>query len=305
MGKPDFFVIGAGRSGTTAIYTYLKAHPQIFMPEVKETWHFCTDFIARRKGQLMEKYRADDAYFSLFADAKPGQRVGDATPAHFFSNIAAQNIQAYDPHAQFIVMLRSPIDTVYAIHNNLWINGDEDIASFEEALAAQADRQQGKRIPPSMRAMVEALYYYEIVTYTKHLQRFFALFPREQLHIIIFDDFVANTSKAYRGALEFLNVDSDFVTDFRPVNTNMHVYSPRLRVFMEQPPKWLMTVSNVFRPVLKPIYWRVRKLNEVRKPRPPMNPETRRRLQIEFTPEVERLSELLGRDLTHWVQPKQ
>src|SRR5436305_2567239 len=83
---PDFFIVGHAKSGTTALYEMLRGHPEIFMPELKEPWFFATDMRPRfqppRAGalpQTLEEYRM------LFADARAGQRVGEASSSYLWS----------------------------------------------------------------------------------------------------------------------------------------------------------------------------------------------------------------------------
>jgi hypothetical protein len=116
MPIPDFFIVGAFKSGTTALYDYLRLHPQVFMPFHKEPLFFGDD-LSRRYGRMT---RAQ--YEALFADAKAGQRVGEASAWYLYSRSAAREIRGASPQAQIIVMLRNPVDVMYAQHSQLLFN---------------------------------------------------------------------------------------------------------------------------------------------------------------------------------------
>lgn len=296
--KPDFFIIGAPKCGTSAMYEYLKAHPDIFMPAYKEPHFFAKDFV----GQRHERFRKEADYFALFNAAHGEKRVGEASVWYLYSRCAAEEIHRFDPNARIIAMLRNPVDMLYSLYHQLYYTRNEDLPTFEDALAAEPDRKAGKQLPSGLCIMVESLYYRETAKFSEQLSRYFNCFPREQMHVIIHDDLRDDTPGVYRRTLEFLDVDANFTTDFAPVNTNKYYRNERIQDFLLMPPAWIMRLGKAILPVARPIYWKLRAVNHTIEKRPPMNPELRAQLQREFLPEVERLSELLNRDLTHWCR---
>src|SRR3990172_12275584 len=196
MRNPDFFIAGAPKSGTTAMYMYLKQHPEIFMPEKKESHFFSTDL----KSPMF--IRDKEIYLSLFSGAKDEKRVGEASVWYLYSKNAASEIKEFSPSASIIIMLRNPVDMLYSQHSQFLYNCNENISSFEEALNAEEDRRRGLRIPPGVH-FVESLFYRETVQYTEQVERYFNIFGRENVHIIIYDDFRNNTANVYRESLRF------------------------------------------------------------------------------------------------------
>src|ERR1700679_2403267 len=104
---PEFFIVGHPKSGTPALYEMLRAHPQIFMPELKEPWFFAEDMRARfqtaRSGVVPETL---EQYLSLFDAAGEEQRSGEATSCYLRSSCAAEPIAALRPDARIIAILR-------------------------------------------------------------------------------------------------------------------------------------------------------------------------------------------------------
>src|ERR671927_280038 len=149
--RPDFFIVGAPKCGTTALYVYLKAHPQIFMPFLKEPHFFGRD-LSSRYGRMT---LAD--YLALFAGAKNDQRVGEASSWYLYSRTAAREIKEFSA-ADIIVIFRNPIDMMYAQHSQLLFQRQEEIVDFKEALAAESERRQGHRIPRGSQC-VESFFY--------------------------------------------------------------------------------------------------------------------------------------------------
>jgi hypothetical protein len=297
MPIPDFYIVGAFKSGTTALYDYLRLHPQVFMPFHKEPLFFGDD-LTRRYGRMT---RAQ--YEALFADAKAGQRVGEASAWYLYSRSAAREIREASPQAKIIVMLRNPVDVMYAQHSQLLFNVEEDIPDFGEALAAEPARRRSQRLPPGP-LRVENLYYRESVQFGEQLQRYIDVFGPDRVKVIVYDDFRDDTPGVYSGVLEFLGVDADFAPPFAVRNPNKRVRSRLLQRLVYQPPGPLLRLVPLIRrfPLAHALRDRMLRVNSSPERRPPMDPELRRRLLTEFTPQIRRLEELIGRDLSAWLE---
>lgn len=293
--RPDFFIVGAFKAGTTALYEYLRAHPEIFMSVPKEPMYFGQD--------LTPRYRrmTEDEYLALFNDAKPGQRAGEASPWYLYSRQAPAEIDAFAPHGRVIIMLRNPVDVMYSQHSQLVFNQREDLTDFGAALDAERDRRAGKRIPADA-IRPEALYYRESVRFPEQIRRWQAVFPPERIHFIVFDDIVADPRAVYRSTLEFLGVDPTYDVDLSVYNPNKQARSGRVQRMIFAPP-----------PALRGLFGRMRRLkvahrvrdalvsaNSARAKRGTMDPELRARLTEEFAPQVAELGQIIGRDLSAW-----
>ena len=295
--KPNFFIVGAAKCGTTAMFDYLSQHPDIFMPAVKEPNHFGR----QRSGPRGNAYADEAAYLKLFASAKNEKRLGEASPGYLLSPDAAHKIHAFDPNAKIIIMLRSPVDLIYSSYYHRRSAGSETAESFEDALGVQEDAEDGDLTAS----------YWNRTKFTEPVRRYFDTFGRENVHIIIYDDLRDDVAAVYRRVLEFLGVDPDFQAHFEIVNaskqvrnpalqrmliqlklTPMHLkYSPLSKIGQVIPPKPRKALLNMLRSAYM-----------IEKRPPKMDAELRKKLQQKCLPEVEQLSELLGRDLTHWCR---
>ena len=294
--RPDFFIVGAPKCGTTAMNDYLRRHPHIFMPERKDTTFFGSDLHFR------QPRISNEAYQLLFRGANGAKRVGETSVWYLYSKKAAEEIKAFSPDASIVVMLRNPVDMLYAQHSEFFYNLNEDIPSFEGALDAEEDRKRGERIPTQAH-LVEGLFYRETAKYAEQLERYFDVFGREKVHIIIFDDFKRDTARIFCETLEFLDVDSSFRPEFPIINRNKTFRHLSLQKFFISPPTLLTSFLNTItpHPFQGRVFVRLMKMINTRYiNRPPLDPAVRRRLQAEFQPEVQRLAELLGRDLSSW-----
>ena len=305
MRKPDFFLLGHPRSGSGQLNGYLARHPDLFMAK-KELHYFGSDL------GYHTPPRSEANFLSFFEGCPPEARAGEASTWYLFSERAAEEIQAFNPQSKVIALLRNPVDVLHSLHAHFVFRGDEDIPDFAEALAAEADRAEGRRLPPYAIPR-RGLEYSRLVRYAEQLQRYFDVLGRDRVHVVINDDFRKDPQAVFKGVCQFLGVRDDypgwaatFEEDQRARNANRTVYSRALQDFLIRPEQ--QQVLEAVRPAALP-GWRfilraLRRVNIKYVDRAPMDPTLRAQLQARFAPEVRAVSELLGRDLSRWSQPK-
>jgi hypothetical protein len=278
------------------MYEYLDQHPAIFMSPRKEPGYLCPDLDSGSYLDSLSFMRDEERYLELFARAPEGTITGEATTWYLYSKAAATRIEQVNPDARIVIMLRDPAEMLYSLHGRRLYGGSEDLARFEDALDAEADRRQGRRIPERARN-VTALFYRDVGRYHDQVRRYLEAFGSERVHIIIFEEFREDTSAAYRNALEFLEVDASFEPDFAVVNANAARRSQRLRHLMLSPAvvrgaRFL--IPRRLHPRVGPI---IDALTTKQVSRLPLAPATREKLKGELRDDVVRLSSLIGRDL--------
>lgn len=307
--KPNFFIVGAPKCGTTSLHEYLQHHPDVFMPFYKEPHFFGSDLEGSRFRQFRDK---PDRYLKLFRDARGEKRIGESSPWYLASQCAAAEIYDYDPRAKIIIMLRNPIDMMYSMWSQFRYSGNEQIETFEEALAAEADRRAGKCIRRAAHC-ITGLQYRMMTRFSGQLSRYFERFGAENVRVIIFDDFRADTASVYKSVLEFLEVDTCFQTTFHIRNPNKEARWDWLQqrivdsgfslMLLKDRLTYLATTHS-----LVPYVYRTRAVEGViaaytkYERRSPLTPELRRCLAAEFEAEIDALSALLDRDLSHWYR---
>jgi hypothetical protein len=290
--KPNFFIVGAPRSGTTAMYEQLRQHPDVFMPHRKEPHFFGSD-LTQRLTPLDEP-----AYRRLFEPGRGVKRRGEASVWYLYSERAPQEIRDYVPEARVIIMLRNPVDMIHSLYTHWLFTGNEDIEDFEAALAAEPDRARGERLPANA-IRPEGLRYRHIANFGPHVQRYFDAFGRDAVHVILYDDFRDSQPATYRRLLEFLEVDPDFVPRISVINQSREVRSERLRSLASSR-RFRRVMDRLPGPLGHSVRQGLKRMNVRREGRGPMDPDLRRRLTAEFAPDVERLGTILGRDLSAW-----
>jgi hypothetical protein len=216
---PDFFIVGHHKSGTTALYQMLSRHPQIYMPSLKEPKFFARDLPARLEPPTARKLPGTlEEYLALFADARPGQRAGEASPSYLRSHAAAGLIARVQPAARIVAILREPSSFVRSMHLQLVQSHVETEQDLAKALAAEDIVRAGQQLRR----------YSDHVTYTEQLRRYHAVFPREQVLVLIYDDFRADNDATVRRVLRFLDVDDTVKLETVEANPTVAIRSLRL-----------------------------------------------------------------------------
>lgn len=300
---PDFVIPGAPRSGTTFMYEYLDQHPAIYMSPVKEPNHFATDLDSGSYLDSLSFMRDREQYLALYSGARPDQLTGEASTWHLYSKDAAANIKAANPETRIVIMLREPVAMLHSLHLRRVYGGSEDLKRFEDALGAEADRREGRRISPRARN-IKGLFYREVGRYSEQVQRYLDQFGRDQVLVIVFEEFRADPAGAYRAVLGFLGVDPEFEPDFEVVNAGLSRRSWRLQQLLLSPAV-VRTARFVIPVRLRPAVGRTWDRINSRGEKPaPLDPNVARRLRDELQPDIERLEELIGRDLSRiWPTP--
>jgi len=290
MTKPDFFIIGAPKCGTTSLAAWLAEHSQIYFSPVKEPHFFNTDH--NRFFNSLENYE------KLFDGATARHKaVGEGSVWYLYSKTAVTNIMAYNPVARFIVMLRNPIDMAPSLHEELVFTGREDVTDFATAWSLQEARQRGERLP---RMVWEPSYvqYGDLCSLGAQIERLFVQVPRESVKLVTLDDLTKDPGGTYRSILQFLGVDDDRRGEFRAVNQAKQRRWPLLLKVA-----WLVTVIKRALGIEGGLgLWsHIDARNRIERPRAPVDAETKRVLQDYFRSDIENLERLTGRNLRHWL----
>jgi Sulfotransferase family len=296
MAFPNFFIVGAPKCGTTALYAYLRSHPDVFMPDVKEPHYFGSDLAFRYRRRPDEQ-----RYRSYFAGADGRSRVGEASIWYLYSTAAAAEIREAVPQARAVAMVRDPVEMITAMHSQFVYNGHEDLP-LAEALDAEPERAAGRRIPESAN-FPAGLLYRRVASFADQIERYYDILGRDKVHVVVFDDLKADPARTYRCVLEFLGVDPEHRPDFEVVNANKVARSTTFRRLLNDPPEWLRTPVRAALPwgLRRRVYRALVSANIKREPRAEVDPGVLDRLRDEMAGSVRRLEALLGRELGAWL----
>lgn len=299
MKKPDFFIVGAPKAGTTALASYLAEHPEIFFAEPKEPHYFAEDLENYRYAKTLKSYER------LFSKApEDAKAIGEGSVMYLYSKVAIARLLSYQPEARLIVMLRNPVDLVYSFHSQALFSGDEEVVDFKTAWYLSEKRGSGEALPKTCRHP-KLLNYKEIGLLGSQLKHLLECAPAVPLKIILFEDFISDTKKIYDDTLNFLALKNDERCHFPKVNPNTRYRNRSLRLFTAHPPAFLAkavkTISMFFGRSNLGFSKFLTDINTVSVKREPLDEEFAKELSDYFKDDILLLSSLIDRNLEHWL----
>lgn len=295
---PDFFVIGAGRSGTTSLHRYLSQHPQLFLGPKNPSYFYACDLAGtplEGSPEALPPYFVRDAekYRNLFAEAPAGILTGDVSPVYLASTRVAGRIARHNPDAKLIALLRNPVDRVFSRYVARHRDGLERTPTFEELVERElrvpilCDDAHASYLPGGM---------------TSHfLQTYFDVFPRENIAIYFYEDFAADTAGIMGRICRFLGVADDFPFDVSKIHNRGGGRIKNRGVAK------LWAASETLRRGLRPLLPKKFRDGAFRQvtaqtERVSLRPETRDRLIGVYSEDIGRLEKMTGRDLSAWMR---
>jgi len=298
---PDFYIIGAAKCGTTALYEYLSRHPSVFMPKLKEPHFFARDFPSYGKIHTAEEYLA------LFSGTPPGAIVGEGSVWYLYSQVAVQEIIRVRPDAKFIVMLRNPVEVAQSLHAQQLVGFVEDIVGFESAWRMQDRRARGEAIPLHCSEPAHLLYG-KICRFSEQLDRLFQAVPKNQVLVLIYESFFADVSAQYRDVLQFLGVSLHDGVPFDRINASQLPANLAMHRLISRPPPILQPAFILLRGLSRRLGLRFGVLSQVlanvRPAQRPAIPDAlERELRDYFAPDIIRLEKVIGQPLDIWRSP--
>ncbi|MEQ8618476.1 MAG: sulfotransferase domain-containing protein [Lacipirellulaceae bacterium] len=300
--KPNFFLIGAPKCGTTSLALYLSGHPNLFFCDPKEPFYWNSDYPELRRKEHLHTLAEYEALFSEVSEQET--IVAEGSTTYLSSQTAVREILDYNPDALFLAMLRNPVEAMRSFHSELVYTSNEEVEDFEEAWNLQSRRAAGESIPKLCREPTW-LQYRKMGSYASQVRRFFELVPEAQRRVFLFDDYSVDTPGTYRQVLEFLGLPDDNRQTFPRLKQSRKKRFEFVHRFFRVPPKPLEPIAiRVRRYVANQHSGPVgaaKKLFVKSHKRPPLREEFVEYLKNEFHDDVMELSELLGRDLSHWV----
>lgn len=300
MTMPNFMIIGAAKAGTSALYRYIKQHPDVYMSPKKEPHFFSFDAqskYTKGPGDTIPLAITDpEAYEALFDGVTSEVAIGEASPTYLYVSGAAERIAAKLPDVKMVAILRQPVDRAYSAFMHVVRDGRESLRDFSVALEAEYQRIAAGWGP--------IWHYIQGGFYHTQLMRFYDRFSSNQIKVLLYDDFRDNPVGVVRDVFSFIQVDPDFVPDMSAKPNVSGIPKSSLAqklmylLFIKRNP--IKKIARLTLP--ESVRWRftttVRNRNLRRVPLPP---KLRRDLTNRYyKSEIEKLEVLLNRNLRAW-----
>jgi hypothetical protein len=195
---PTFFILGAGRSGTTSLAGHLRQHPEIFIPEIKEPSYFASSW---------QWVKDPGKYVELYADVGTATQLGDASHIYLEDPSSPQILEAFFPDARFVAMFRNPADRALAMYALMVEGGYEMRPTFEAALAAEDERFRSERFRRHCPHSFWNFMYFRSGMFGEQVARYLERWPRERFYFTTMYEYLAEPAKIAGEICDFLGVD--------------------------------------------------------------------------------------------------
>jgi len=291
MIKPNFFIVGQTRSGTTSLLYWLQQHPDVFISnKTKPMFGIETEL------------KSEKDYLTQFVNIKQ-KIIGERNTDYLYWKLSASKIKNFNPKAKIIMILRNPVDLIYSLYSAALSRGiDENVSDFKKALDSEEKRKIEQMKNPNK--YNPFIFYRDVARYSEQVSRYIELFPRKNILVISFEKFITKPSEIFKGICNFLEINPNFKPDFIPKNQLKQVRSNALHSIANSAMN-----NSAQRKILKKVpkiqslYNFVNKTNNPIRERE-MDSDLRKKLIDEFRPDIDKLSQLLDLDFTYWYKTK-
>lgn len=299
MPLPNFLILGAAKAGTTALYNYLNQHPEIAMSNTKETNFFALEgqkaaFTGPGDDRTINRHSVTKLadYERQFKPGAQTKAIGEACTMYLYDPRTIEGIRRHVPQARLIAILREPIGRAFSAYVHMLRDQREPEADFLRAL-----QDEERRIAAGW----EHIWHYKAMgMYSEQLQRYLAAFGRDQIRIYLYDDLRRDGLAVMRDIYGFIGVDQQFEPDIAGVSTNVSGI-PRNRTL-----HLLLSKPNPIKGVVKSLLPQqqrrtlAKRLKKSNLTPQQISDDARDYLADAFYDEINRLEELIGRDLSGW-----
>lgn len=291
--KVDFFVVGAARSGTTSLYNYLIQHPEIYLTKIKELNYFSEveskDLSLYDKPEKNQFYhtkiiKSANTYEKLFEAANSNQLKGDISPSYMWDKNTAQRIYNYNPNAKIIISLRNPVHRAFSHYVMNFGIGQETNLTFKEALNAPKENIWGG-----------GNLYIELGEYYEAIKPYYKYFKPKNIKLLVFEDWTTQKEKTLEDLFSFLEIDTTFKVShevdknqkvaYKNIKTLNLLRNPKIKKIIE------FFLFDSLKDSLKTKLFKKEDFSIE------LDPKTQSELEEYFKPQVEKLNQLLNRNL--------
>jgi hypothetical protein len=284
---PNFLIIGASRSGTSSLHYWLRQHPEVFMPDMKEP-----SFHVNGWG-IADWHR----YLLLFEPGRGKKAIGEASVAYLESPESPLLIKERVPDTKIIILLRNPVDRALSLYSWMVMHGHEWHKTFEQAIAGEKKRFDDESFRRKNPVYFWSYMYFRNGLYYEQVKRYIDTFGRELVKVCLFKDLVGSPNEVYGNVCEFLEISTAFHPIFVPQNPSQIPRSIILQYLLSRCHKSSHRFPGVLGTVVRQIVALAMSSNRRLGHKPKMSKELRKKLQEMYRPDIARLSELVQRDL--------
>jgi hypothetical protein len=311
------FIVGAPRCGTTTLAGFLQQHPGVSFSAVKEPHYFSNHDFSEMDDAEVRDHVGEEYLGRFFGECDGSEKLrAEGSVTYLYAPERMETILKLWPKAKFVIALRDPLSMLPSLHSRLLVTGDETIRDFARAWDMVGERAQGRSIP---RSAIDPrfLRYDEAGALGSRVEQMFEVVGEERCHVVLFDDLIADPAATYRRLCAFLEIEPRADVNLEARRENKAIRFGWLQRLLKRPPKAVRTVlaGEKFRQREKKLdaregraieaIFKVRKRlldwNRIPAKRQKLDPRVRQEIIDRLRDEVILLSQVIGRDLSHWL----
>lgn len=283
---PNFLLIGAAKAGTTALYEFLRQHPQVYMPEEVKEPSFFTD-----------GYGVDlETYIRVFKGSEGFLARGEASTQYVYAPESAAWIKEILDDVKIIAVLRDPAERAWSSYKWSIKVGIETACTFEEALALEPHRlrDESTRVRTAVQQFLPDYLHFQVGLYAEQVKRYLDLFSKEQVKFFLYEELQNDPLRVCREIFQFLNVDPEFVPKLglhnagaTPLSIPLQFWLYNYRGRFELPER----LNNAIKEI------NLRLGSKDQRPKNLLN-----QLRARYSDDIKQLENYLQRDLSSWYR---
>jgi len=308
MIKPNFFIVGAAKAGTTSLYSYLDKHPNVFMSPIKEPHYFSKDIRCKYFGDIyksnvcfdIKNYLSNEKlekrhiafieersdYLQLFKESYNEKCIGEISNGYLYSKIAAKEIYDFNPNAKIIIVLRDPVERAFS-HWLMDLRGDDVCRkSFLDAINEDQNNKE--------KGWGKSHLYIELGMYYEQIKRYLDVFPQEQILILLFDDLKNDQENFFSKLFTFLEIEHIPIDTNKKQNVASIPKFPMLNSIIRKLKLNKLVLSSSLKKYFKSILTNTDSL-------PELTLEDRLSMRSYFQEDLNKLQNLIDNDISKWM----
>tara|TARA_B100000161_G_scaffold265467_1_gene241838 strand:+ start:1028 stop:1885 length:858 start_codon:yes stop_codon:yes gene_type:complete len=277
--KCNLFIIGAAKSGTTSLCEYITQHPKVFIPNIKEP-HFFSNIKQTTTTRVINNIKE---YSQLYKNRKEQYLCDGSTSYLFFSKRTALKIKKYNKHAKIILLLRNPIDRLYSHYLMAKEMVGEEVNDIRFVINEDYRTKQGYHDSKVNPYLAPSFYF-------KNVEEYLNRFSKENVHIVIFEDLIANLDHEMSQIFSFLNLEN--------ICVNSKIYNSYKKMRNTYLNKVIFNKQSAFLKTIIPrkIKYFLKNILYKKSEKPTLDKKIREKLHIIFNDDIEKLYKLTQKE---------
>lgn len=282
INKPNFFIVGTPRGGTTSLYSYLENHPEIYLPSLKEPHFFSVPEVLDTyyKTTIIED---ENTYMNLYKDVKEQEAIGDLSTSYLFNKNSPERIKQFNPEARIIMVLRSPADRAishYLMDYNL---GYIDVPFFEV-------------IKEKEKYSIFYREYIELGYYEAQIKNYYRFFDKSKILIVLSDELFSNPKKTISKVYNFIGVNNSYLPN------SLEIYNqyskPKFRLIKKI--NHSKTIKYILNNMPNGLKTKIKERLYTDKKKPELTKE-KEFLKKMYKEDINETANFINRDLSAWI----